>query len=276
MVKPRAKKAAARHLSEKYKVSDRRASRLMRLGRNTLRYKSKRDPDTILREKLRELAEERRRFGYRRLHMLLKREGFKVNHKKLRRIYREEKLSLRIRKKKKLRAGTRAPIPTPKAVNERWSMDFMSDQLATSGRRFRLLNIVDDFTRECLAIEIDTSLPGTRVVEVLNQLKDLRGLPSSITVDNGTEFTGKAVDQWAFENRVTLAYIRPGKPIENAFIESFNGKLRDECLNENWFVSLEDARRTIEEWRVDYNQNRPHSSLGALTPEEFKNQSLTG
>tara|TARA_Y100000034_G_C6860649_1_gene391636 strand:+ start:338 stop:1165 length:828 start_codon:yes stop_codon:yes gene_type:complete len=272
VVKPHAKKAAALHLKQQFQMSGRRATRLAQVGRNTLSYKSKREPDAVLRKRLKELAAKRRRFGYRRLHILLKREGFHVNHKKLKRIYREEKLSLKVRKKIKLRSGPRAPIKAPSGLNERWSMDFMSDQLASTGRRFRLLNIVDDFSREAVAVEVDHSLPGTRVVEVLDRLKDLRGLPHSITVDNGSEFTCKALDQWAFENKVILSFIRPGKPIENAFIESFNGKMRDECLNENWFVSLEDARRTIEEWRIDYNENRPHTSLGDLTPNEFKNQ----
>lgn len=148
-------------------------------------------------------------------------------------------------------------------------MDFMSDQLSTTGRRFRVLNVVDDFTREALACEVDFSLPGARVVQVLELIKIERNLPKSIVIDNGTEFCGKVVDQWAHENKVKLDFIRPGKPNENAFIESFNGKIRDECLNENWFNSLEDARRTIEEWRNDYNKNRPHSSLGGLSPEEF-------
>ena len=166
-------------------------------------------------------------------------------------------------------------MPSPTKLNERWSMDFMSDQLSTTGRRFRILNIVDDFSREALACEVDFSLPGVRVVQALDLLKVDRALPRAIVIDNGTEFCGKAVDQWAHENGVKLDFIRPGKPNENAFIESFNGKLRDECLNENWFNSLEDARRTIEEWRNDYNRNRPHSSLGGLSPEEFVTK-LTG
>lgn len=207
--------------------------------------------------------------------MLLKREGFHVNHKKLRRIYREENLLVRVRKRKKLKAMVRVPIPSPEKANERWSMDFVSDQLGRSGRRFRLLNIVDDFTRESVAIDVAHSIPGERVARVLEFLKMFRGLPKVIVVDNGSEFSGRAMDEWAHKNNVKLDFIRPGKPVENAFIESFNGKIRDECLNENWFSSLEDAARTIEEWRIDYNKNRPHSSLGGLSPEEFANK-MTG
>ncbi|WP_155518461.1 IS3 family transposase, partial [Ralstonia solanacearum] len=152
--------------------------------------------------------------------------------------------------------------------NQSWSMDFVSDGLAY-GRRFRCLNVVDDYTRECLVIEVDTSLPGLRVKQVLERLKEMRGLPASITVDNGPEFAGKVLDAWAYEAGVTLSFIRPGKPVENAYIESFNGRFRDECLNEHWFVSMRHARQLIEEWRIEYNTERPHSSLGYLTPVQF-------
>lgn len=192
-----------------------------------------------------------------------------MNHKLIYRIYREEKLSLRVRKRKRIASLVRVPMPTPKRANERWSMDFVSDQLGSTGRRFRCLNIVDDFTRECLAIEVDTSLPGDRVARVLERLAFLRGLPKAIVVDNGPEFTGKALDSFTFERNVKLDHIRPGKPVENAYIESFNGRFRDECLNEHWFVTLKEAQVRIEAWREDYNRNRPHSSLGDLTPEEF-------
>lgn len=228
-----------------------------------------------MRTRLKELAEIRRRFGYRRLHTMLKREGFKLNHKKLRRIYREEKLSVRMRKKSKVRSIARVPLTKAARANERWSMDFVSDQLGPSGRRFRVLTVVDSFTRENILLYADFSIPGATVVRELQKVADERGLPSAITIDNGSEFTGKAMDQWAHENKIRLDFIHPGKPQENGYIESFNGKLRDECLNENWFVSLEDARRTIETWRRDYNENRPHSSLGDLTPAEFKAK-LTG
>lgn len=222
-----------------------------------------------MRARLRSLAEERRRFGYQRLHVLLRREGFKVNWKLVYRVYREEKLSLRVRKRRRIASLVRVPMDVPKRPNLRWSMDFVSDQLGSTGRRFRCLTIVDDFTRECLAIEVDTSLPGDRVARVLDRLAFLRGLPQGIVIDNGPEFTGRALDTWAFARKVKLDHIRPGKPVENAFIESFNGRLRDECLNEHWFSTLKEAQVRIEAWRQDYNRNRPHSSLGDMTPEEF-------
>lgn len=189
-----------------------------------------------------------------------------MNQKKFRRIYREQKLSLKVRKKSKVRSQPRSPMPPPDGPNQRWSMDFMSDQLGPTGRRFRILTMIDEFTRECVALLADFSIPGQRVVRVL---EGLAKTPQSIVIDNGSEFTGRALDAWAHQNNVKLDFIRPGKPNENAFIESFNGRFRDECLNENWFVSLEDVRKTIEEWRIDYNENRPHSSLGNLTPKEF-------
>lgn len=199
----------------------------------------------------------------------MRREGFKVNWKLVYRVYREEKLSLRVRKRRRIASLVRVPMDVPKRPNLRWSMDFVSDQLGSTGRRFRCLTIVDDFTRECLAIEVDTSLPGDRVARVLDRLAFLRGLPQGIVIDNGPEFTGRALDTWAFARKVKLDHIRPGKPVENAFIESFNGRLRDECLNEHWFSTLKEAQVRIEAWRQDYNRNRPHSSLGDMTPEEF-------
>ena len=191
-----------------------------------------------------------------------------VNHKRTERIYREEGLSLRKRRRKKMAAQTRVVLPSPGRPNERWSMDFVTDSIVT-GRRFRALAIVDDYSRECPAIEVDTSLGGARVVGVLEQLAQTRGLPTVITMDNGPEFAGRSLDEWAYRNGVKLNFISPGKPIENAFAESFNGRLRDECLNENWFISLRHAREVIESWRKDYNEARPHSSLGGLTPKEF-------
>lgn len=192
-----------------------------------------------------------------------------MNWKLVYRVYREEKLSLRVRKRRRIASLVRVPMDVPKRPNLRWSMDFVSDQLGSTGRRFRCLTIVDDFTRECLAIEVDTSLPGDRVARVLDRLAFLRGLPQGIVIDNGPEFTGRALDTWAFARKVKLDHIRPGKPVENAFIESFNGRLRDECLNEHWFSTLKEAQVRIEAWRQDYNRNRPHSSLGDMTPEEF-------
>jgi putative transposase len=265
-VKPRAKKAVVSYTRTSYPVSERRACRLFSLSRSVNRYQSIRFDDPKIIERIKELAERRRRFGYRRLFTLLKREGIKMNQKKFRRIYREQKLSLKVRKKSKIKSLPRAPIEPPKGPNQRWSMDFMSDQLGPSGRRFRVLTVVDDFTRECVVLFADFSIPGLSVTRVLDQLSRS---PKVFNIDNGSEFTGKAMDAWAFERGIKMDFIRPGKPNENAFIESFNGKFRDECLSENWFVSLEDVRKTIEEWRIDYNENRPHSSLGDLTPKEF-------
>jgi len=222
----------------------------------------------MLRERMKAIAEERRRFGYRRLHVMLKREGWRVNHKKILRLYREEGLSLkRRRRKRRVRLLSLVRTP-PTRPNERWSMDFLSETLA-HGRRFRILAIVDDFTRECLAIEADTSLSGDRVVRVLDRLIATRGVPAAILTDNGPEFSGKALDAWCYAHGVRSDFIEPGKPSQNAYIESFNGKLRDECLNEHWFLDLADARHTLENWRQDYNEFRPHSSLDDQTPNEF-------
>jgi putative transposase len=220
---------------------------------------------------LRELAEARRRFGYRRLQVLLGREGWQVNHKRVYRLYVEEKLSLRRRRGRK-RSGVRQPLPEPVTVNQVWSVDFMTDAFS-SGRRFRTLNIVDDYTRECLAIEVDTSLGGVRVVRVLEELKQKRGLPRQIRSDNGPEFLSRTVDQWAYEQGLEWHTIQPGRPMENSYVESFNARFRDECLNENWFTDLADAREKIAEWKQDYNEKRPHSSLHYRTPVEFAAQS---
>jgi len=256
-------------------LSQRRACGLMDLYRGTCRYRQRRQEEARLRSRLRELAEERRRFGYRRLQVLLVREGWQVNHKRVYRLYVEEKLSLR-RKRGRKRSGARQPLPQPVAANQVWSVDFMTDALST-GRRFRTLNIVDDYTRECLAIEVDTSLGGGRVVRVLEQLKQQRGLPRQIRSDNGPEFVSRAVDQWAYEQGLGWHTIQPGRPMENGYVESFNGRFRDECLNENWFTDLADAREKIAQWKQDYNQARPHSALGYRTPEEFaKNAATTG
>jgi putative transposase len=222
-----------------------------------------------LRVRLRELAEDRRRWGYRRLHVLLKREGWAVNNKRVYRIYVEEKLMVRRRKRRRrICAQARVLLAAPTYPNETWTMDFLHDALAF-GRKVRTLSVEDAFTREMLAIEVDTSLPALRVVRVLEKLRTERGLPVRIVIDHGTEFTSKALDQWAYENKVTLHFITPGRPMENGYIESFHGKFREECLNEHWFLTLDDARETIEDWRIDYNLVRPHSALGYLTPEEF-------
>ena len=255
---------------EGHGMSQRRACQLVELERTTLRYRSRRPDDGVVRARLRELAAERRRFGYRRLGWLLRREGHVMNHKKLYRLYREERLMVRRRGGRKRALGTRAPMELPRAINQRWSLDFVSDTLS-DGRRFRILAIVDDFSRECLVLAADTSLGGVRVVRELERLAQDRALPKAIVSDNGTELTSLAVLSWA-AGRVDWHYIEPGKPVQNAFIESFNSKLRDECLNEQVFLSLAEARQIIETWRYDYNHVRPHSSLGALTPVEFRNR----
>ena len=191
-----------------------------------------------------------------------------VNHKRTERIYREEGLALRRKRRRKGAAGLRVVMPEPQRPNERWSMDFVTDSIV-SGRRFRALTIVDDYSRECPAIEVDTSLGSARVVNVLERLAETRGLPQVITTDNGPEFAGKTLDEWAYSKGVKLNFIRPGKPMENAFAESFNGRFRDECLNTNWFISLKHAREVIEDWRKDYNEVRPHSALKDHTPREY-------
>ncbi len=254
-------------MMERHGLSQRRACELVGLDRSTMRYRCRRPEDTAIRERLRELAGERRRFGYRRLGWMLAREGHTINHKKLYRIYREERLMVRRRRGRKRALGTRAPMVLPARINQRWSLDFVSDTLS-DGRRFRILCIVDDFSRECLATVVDTSLGGVRVVRELERLTFERALPEMVVSDNGTELTSGAVLWWATK-RVAWHYIEPGKPVQNAFIESFNSKLRDECLNEHAFSTLAEARAIIKAWRHDYNHLRPHSSLGALTPSEF-------
>jgi putative transposase len=200
---------------------------------------------------MKELTEERRRFGCRRLHVLLKREGLVVNHKRTERIYKEENLSLRVRRRKKMASHGRVEIHGAVRLNELWAMDFMQDALF-DGRRVRILAIIDTFTRECLKIEVDTSIRGQRVVTALSQIASIRGLPENIIVDNGPEFISNVLDAWAYERGIKLHFIRPGRPVDNSFIESFNGRFRDECLNQNWFMSLGHARQVIEEWRVDW------------------------
>lgn len=199
---------------------------------------------------------------------MLRREGWKVNHKRVARIYREEGLQVRRKKRKKMTAAVRVPLAAASRPNEYWSMDFVMD-VTLAGRRIRILAIVDDFTRECLAVEVDSSIGGARVARVLDRIVEFRGKPKAITVDNGPEFAGRALDAWAYQNKVQLDFIRPGKPVENCYIESFNGKFRDECLSVNEFLSLHEARTIIEVWRDDYNGQRPHTSLGSLTPIEF-------
>ena len=275
MVGPRAKREAVRVVQEQARLSDRRACGLIGMHRGSWRYQRKERNEAALRARLRELAAERPRFGYRRLYIFLRREKgeggvprWQVNHKRVYRLYRDEVLAMQRRRLKRFRAEARVPLTLPTRANEVWTMDYTHDQMA-GGRKFRTLNLMDGYTREALGIEPDTSLPGLRVVRVLEGLRERRGTPAAIQVDNGTEFTSRVVDQWAYQNQVALHFIERGKPTQNALIESFNGKFRDECLNQNWFVDLRHARKVIEEWRVDYNTVRPHSSLGYLTPEEF-------
>lgn len=251
-----------------------RACGLIGISRSLYRYQSCRAGSQEIAARLKELAAVKRRWGYRRLHVLLRREGFTVNRKRTYRLYRDAGLAVKRRKRKRYALSERRPLPKPIAPNVSWSMDFVSDGLA-DGRKLRCLNIVDDCTRECLVIEVDTSLTGRRVVTVLQRLAEERGLPLSITVDHGPEFEGQALDAWAFEHGVQLAFIRPGKPVENAYIESFNGRFRDECLNENWFVTMAQARHVIEHWRVEYNEDRPHSRLGYLTPARYAAMLMT-
>lgn len=255
-----------KRLMEQFAVSARRAARVVGLSRGTAYYQRRRS-DAQLREALRCLAQERRRFGYRRLAILLQRQGHRCNLKKLYRLYREEGLAVTRRKGRKRALGTRQPLPRPDRVNQVWSLDFLSDALA-DGRRFRVLGIIDQCSRECLALVADTSIGGERVVRELNTLLVQRGRPAAMISDNGTEFTSRAVLQWAAAHGIQWHYITPGKPSENGFTESLNGKLRDECLNEHWFTTLHEARQILEAWRQDYNHVRPHSSLGYKTPAE--------
>lgn len=270
-MKPAARRAVAAWACGEYEVSVRRACCLSSLAESTYRYRSRRKEPEGLRSRLLELAAERPRFGYRRLHVLLVREGWRVNHKRIQRMYREERLMVRRKRRKRVAMAPRERREAPVRANERWSMDFTSDSLE-SGRGFRTLNVVDDFTRECVAIEVDTSISGERVGRVLDRVIERRGLPTTLIVDNGPEFTSRALDAWAYRRGIQLDFIRPGKPVENCFVESFNGKFRDECLSANWFVHLEDARRRIEIWRHDYNRVRPHQSLGDIPPKEYATQ----
>jgi putative transposase len=256
------------YVEVEYQMSERHACRLMGLGRSTHRYRARKERDAALRMRLKELAARRMRFGYRRLTAMLLREGMPANHKRVYRLYREEGLAMRIRQRRRIRWSGAVVKPAASQPNERWSMDFVTD-CVSSGKVIRMLTIVDDCTRECPVIEVDTSLGGLRVRRVLDRIASERGLPGAIVLDNGPEFRGRALAAWSEERGVRLEFIQPGKPTQNAYIESFNGRLRDECLNANWFTSLSDARRKVETWRLDYNQQRPHSSLDYLPPAEF-------
>lgn len=253
---------------EHHGLSVRWACKLVGITRPVFAYKAKPDGNGPLRARLLELAQERPRFGHPMLHLMLRQEGWMINHKRTERLYRLENLSLRRRKRRRKLRGVRVVFDQTKRVMERWSMDFVSDSLA-NGRRFRALTIVDCHSRESPWIEVDHSLPGLRVCRALDRLANQWGLPEMITVDNGPEFAGKDLDRWAYERGVKLHFIQPGKPTQNAFIESFNGRLRDECLNQNYFKTLDDARLKIEAWRRDYNERRPHTSLGGKTPSQY-------
>ncbi len=275
MVTPAVERQAVAHLCASYEVSQRRACRTIGADRTSMRYRSIRPDDAVLRGRLRELASQRRRFGYRRLLIMLRREGTHVNHKKLRRLYREERLQVRRRGGRKRALGTRAPMAIPQGPNQRWSLDFVSDQLSDS-RRFRILAVVDDFTRECLALVADTSLSGLRVTRELDRIIAGRGRPTMCVSDNGTELTSMAILRWTQETRIEWHYIAPGKPTQNAFIESFNGRLRDELLNETIFASLADARLALADWMDDYNTVRPHSAIGNVPPAVYAKLSGPG
>ena len=268
MVTPAAKRQAVAHLCSSFEVSQRRACEVIGADRSSVRYLSSRPDDSVIRSRLRELAAVRRRFGYRRLLLMIRSEGVLINHKKLRRLYAEERLQVRRRGGRKRALGTRAPLTLPQGPNQRWSLDFVSDTL-TDSRRFRILAVVDDFTRECIALIADTSLSGSRVGRELDAVISRRGRPAMIVSDNGTELTSMAILRWSQLTKIDWHYIAPGKPQQNAFVESFNGRLRDELdelLNETLFLSLDHARELLAEWQDDYNTVRPHSGIGNQPP----------
>ena len=274
-MRPAQRRAAVTYAQEQFGFTQRRACRLVGAARSTVRYRRRGgDGDGALRSRLRELASQRPRFGYRRLHALLRREGLTVNHKRVVRLYRAEGLAVRCRKRKALTRMRRGRPSAPDRASQQWALDFLEDALA-SGRKIRVLSVIDVFTREALALAVDFSLPGRAVVRVLDRLGAERPLPDLVVLDNGPELASRALEEWAHRQAVTLHFIDPGKPIQNAHCESFHGRLRDECLNEHWFLSVHDARRIVEGWRQDYNQHRPHSALGYRTPDEFAQRATT-
>ena len=268
MVTPAARREAVAHLCRCYELSERRACAITGVDRSMVRYRSRRPDDAVLRSRIRELAAERRRFGYRRLHVLLRREGLLLNRKKTQRLYREEGLMVRRRRGRKRAIGTRAPLVVAGRPNARWSIDFIHDQMAC-GRRFRILNILDDVTKECLAAIADTSISGKRVARELTDLIAWRGKPELMVSDNGTEFTSNAMLAWTSEHQVPWHFIAPGKPMQNGICESFQGRLRDELLNETLFFGLDHARSVLARWVADFNACRPHSALGYETPAAY-------
>ena len=260
----------AQYLQVCYRVSERRACRVLVTPRGTCRYQSVADEQAALRMRLRELAAVRVSYGYERLCLVLRREGWHVNHKRIYRLYKAEGLALRGKKPRRRHVSCQQREIRPSATrqDERWSMDFMSDELV-DGRRIRVLTIVDHFTRESPVLVVDQSIGGHRVIQALGALALQGRRPATIAVDNGSDCTSKVFDQWAYLNGVKLDFSRPGKPTDNALIEAFNARLRAECLNESWFLSMADAQEKIEAWRRHYNTERPHSALGQLAPEEF-------
>jgi putative transposase len=271
MVGPAAKRAAVAHLQAVMSLSERRACSIVGADRTMIRYRSSRPPDTALRGRLRDLANERRRFGYRRLFVLLRREGEPSGVNRIYRLYREEGLTVRKRRARRKAMGTRAPILVEARPNARWSLDFVHDQFA-NGRRFRILNIVDDVTKECLGAIPETSISGRRVARELTAIVEQRGKPGMIVSDHGTEFTCNAMLAWCKDAAIDWHFIAPGKPMQNGFVESFNGRMRDELLNETLFFDLDDARAKVADWITDYNLQRPHSSLKYLTPAAYAAQ----
>lgn len=270
MVGPKAKKEAVVFVRQQLRISVRRSCRLCGLNQATHFYKAKNKiDDELIEAKLLEIAAKRPRFGQYRLYVMLRREGMIINHKKVERLYGELNLSLRVIKGKKRKAtGVRLPQLEAVRPDQRWSMDFVHDELVDR-RKFRTLNIVDDYSKECAAIEVGFSLTGQHIVNVLNKLLFYGRIPKVLTIDNGPELSSRALEFWAYTNKVVLNFIQPGKPTQNAYIESFNGKFRDECLSQHLFLSLEDAKQKIESWRREYNEDRPHSSLNYKTPNEF-------
>jgi putative transposase len=268
VVTPQQKREAVAYLRKTRDVSERHACGVLCVERGLVRYRTRRPPDTHIRERMRAIAAERRRFGCARINVFLKREGIVHNIKKIHRLYKEEKLQVQRRKGRKKAVGTRQPLPVPDSINQVWSLDFVSDSLG-NGRRFRVLGVMDQRSREYLTAVADTSMPGLRVVRELDMLVQLRGKPKVIVSDNGPELTCKAVLVWASEHGIDWHYIQPGKPQQNGYTESLNGKMKDEFLNEHWFNSLQEAQAMLEEWRQDYNHVRPHSSLNYQTPMEF-------
>ena len=273
MVGSQARRKVVGHIKKRHKLSERRACGLTQIARSTLRYKSKDNKNLLfLRKKIIEIALPKKSYGYRRIYVLLKRKGIRVNHKKVYKIYKKEDLMKRKKKKKRL-VREKNKLEIPKALNQVWAMDFMSDSLS-NGNKIRTLNIIDVFSRECISLQVDRSISSEKVISILEYLEFTRGLPEKIRVDNGPEYISKRLREWAEKRNIKLDYIQPGKPTQNAFIESFNGKFREECLDQNWFINLNDAKQIVEEWRQEYNKERPHSAIGYMTPEEFAKKEL--